>query len=210
MSTFFLHDVCRHRMATDGPGVNTLVALAGCPASCRYCLNAEILKKQKVRRGTTEQLLKKVSQDACYMLATGGGVVFGGGEPLLQSEAIRDFGEKKPSWMKLLIETSLQAEEQAVRDLIAYTDLWIIDVKAEDPKIYQTYTGLSPVRMLHNLEVLIGEVPEKCLVRVPAIPGFVTEEEADRYAARLKKTGCQKIDRFTYTIRETEEDNREI
>ena len=29
----------RHRLATDGKGVTTLVAFSGCPLRCKYCLN---------------------------------------------------------------------------------------------------------------------------------------------------------------------------
>ena len=31
--------ISRHRIATDGKGVTTLVAMHGCPLSCRYCIN---------------------------------------------------------------------------------------------------------------------------------------------------------------------------
>lgn len=35
--------VARHRLATDGDGVTTLVAFHGCPLHCRYCLNPQSL-----------------------------------------------------------------------------------------------------------------------------------------------------------------------
>ena len=31
-------------MKTDGRGITTLVALAGCPLACPYCINGELLK----------------------------------------------------------------------------------------------------------------------------------------------------------------------
>ncbi len=33
----------RLRMGTDGAGVTTLVAGAGCPLSCRWCINRRLL-----------------------------------------------------------------------------------------------------------------------------------------------------------------------
>lgn len=36
--------ICRHRLATDGQGVTTLVAFHGCPLRCRYCLNEQCLR----------------------------------------------------------------------------------------------------------------------------------------------------------------------
>ena len=32
----------RHRMATDGEGVTTLVAGAGCPLHCKWCINKKV------------------------------------------------------------------------------------------------------------------------------------------------------------------------
>lgn len=29
----------RHRFSTDGNGITTLIALAGCPLKCKYCIN---------------------------------------------------------------------------------------------------------------------------------------------------------------------------
>lgn len=47
MSGFQVMEINRHRMRTDGKGVTALVALAGCPLSCPYCINAELLKDQR-------------------------------------------------------------------------------------------------------------------------------------------------------------------
>ena len=205
MTDFFIHGNCRHRMATDGPGINTLAALAGCPASCRYCINQAVLKRTDARRVSPEALLDEVMQDACYMLVTGGGVTFGGGEPLLQHEAILAFARLKPVWMKINIETSLQAETVRVDSLVPFVDQWIVDAKAEKPDVYKSYTGLDKDRLVRNLAYLKSAALPRLTVRVPAIPGFVTEEEADSYAQRLREDGFSKIDRFTYIIRKTPE-----
>lgn len=198
---FHVLAVRRHRMGIDGSGINTLAALSGCPASCRYCLNAEVLSRGKWKDMTPEQLLEEVSVDMCYMLPTGGGVTFGGGEPLLQSRAIEAFAAIRPAWMKLNLETSLQADEEAVERLIPHTDLWIIDLKAPDEETYKRYTGLSKRAAERSLELLQKNVPERCRLRIPAIPGYVTEEAADNYAERLAERGFKNIERFSYVVR---------
>ena len=38
----------RHRLGTDGVGVTTLVAGAGCPLRCRWCINARLLREAPV------------------------------------------------------------------------------------------------------------------------------------------------------------------
>ena len=40
--TFPLLALNRHRMATDGEGVTTLVAGAGCPLHCKWCINKKV------------------------------------------------------------------------------------------------------------------------------------------------------------------------
>lgn len=75
--------VSRHRLGTDGAGVTTLVGFRGCPLGCRYCLNPECVSDGvKTLYLTPEELYNRVKQDRLYFLATGGGVTFGGGEPL--------------------------------------------------------------------------------------------------------------------------------
>ena len=207
MTDFFIHGNCRHRMATDGPGINTLVAIAGCPASCRYCINKAVLKRTDARRVSPEALLAEVMNDACYMLVTGGGVTFGGGEPLLQHEAILAFARIRPAWMKINIETSLQAELIRVDSLIPFVDQWIVDAKAQDPKVYERYTGLTQDKLVRNLALLKDSVPDRLTVRVPSIPDYVSVQEADAFAEQLEKEGFLKLDRFAYIIKDAPEMN---
>lgn len=82
-NTYPLIAICRHRIGIDGDGVTTLVGGAGCPLSCRWCLNKNELKNAVPEWVTAEELLSRVKQDDLYFRATGGGITFGGGEPLL-------------------------------------------------------------------------------------------------------------------------------
>ena len=66
--------ISRHRIATDGKGVTTLVTMHGCPLSCHYCLNPQCKDEAtKFRDYTPQQLLSEVANDNLYFLATGGG-----------------------------------------------------------------------------------------------------------------------------------------
>ena len=42
--------VSRHRMGIDGKGVTTLVAGAGCPLRCRWCINQKLLARDRCER----------------------------------------------------------------------------------------------------------------------------------------------------------------
>ncbi|MBR2653322.1 MAG: radical SAM protein, partial [Lachnospiraceae bacterium] len=96
---FPLLALARLRMGTDGKGVTTLAAGAGCPLSCRYCINKRLLKEAPREDVTAEELIEKIRIDDLYFRATGGGVTFGGGESLLHAAFIGRFKELcPPEW----------------------------------------------------------------------------------------------------------------
>jgi len=95
----------------DGTGVTTLVAFHGCPLNCKYCLNAQSLSPKGIwKRFSPEELFKAVNKDDLYFRATGGGVTFGGGEPLVSCKEIllfrNIFMNRGKKW-KINIESSL-------------------------------------------------------------------------------------------------------
>ena len=55
----------RHRMATDGVGVTTLVCFHGCPLRCKYCINSFSFAPDTRRTDmTAEELYQKVKDGA--------------------------------------------------------------------------------------------------------------------------------------------------
>jgi len=76
----------------DGPGIRTVVFMQGCMLRCKYCHNPDTwsLHSETSREYTPEQLMKRILRGKPYFEATGGGVTFSGGEPLLQHEFLLD------------------------------------------------------------------------------------------------------------------------
>ena len=153
--------ISRHRLAIDGEGVTTLVAFHGCPLCCKYCLNPQSLSKdtQCIER-TVEELIDEVRIDQLYFLATGGGITFGGGEPLLNSMFIRAFCEQCPKEWRISIESSLNVPRKNVEDVLPFVWEWIIDIKDMNPEIYKAYSGISNERVIDNLRWIASEHPE--------------------------------------------------
>ncbi|MBO4324004.1 MAG: radical SAM protein [Lachnospiraceae bacterium] len=200
-----LINIARLRMETDGDGVTTLVAAAGCPLSCKYCINRPILeRKDNIRQVSPEELLGMVSIDDLYFQATGGGIVFGGGESLLHAAFIRDFAAIMPKEWKLIVETSLNVPEENLRLVMPYADYYIVDIKETDSEIYRAYTGADGEQAYRNLRLLADSgLADKVKVRVPLIPGFNTPDDCRRSAERLQEIAqFDKIDIFSYIIRE--------
>lgn len=195
--------ISRHRISIDGDGVITLVAFHGCPLSCRYCLNPHSLGPPgRFRKYTPEELYAEVRIDELYFVATNGGVTFGGGEPCLRSQFIREFRELcGPEW-RLNLETSLNVPAENVKALLPVVNTIIIDIKDMNPDIYHSYTGQSNDLVLDNLRLIAAAGRQQdCIVRIPLIPNHNTN--ADREASRkaLEAMGFGKFDFFTYIIR---------
>ena len=194
--------VSRLRIGVDGEGVTTLVAFKYCPLKCEYCLNpGALLKDNQCRVHTPETLYSELRKDELYFLATGGGVTFGGGEPLLWSGFIREFRKVcGPDW-KINLETSLNVPSAAVQELIPVADCWIIDIKDMDPGIYFRYTGKDNGKVLDNLRLLAGEgLAGRCVVRIPSIQGYNTPADVLRSEAVVRELDFEKIDKFKYDI----------
>lgn len=190
----------RLRMQTDGRGITTLVIFHGCPLRCRWCINAFTLAPEtKFRRMTAETLYEATRQDALYYLATGGGVTFGGGEPLLQADFLKEFRQLCGSQWHLCAETSLNVPWEKVQTAAECIDEFIIDCKDTDPEIYLRYTGRDNALVMENLQKLLSLVgSERMLLRLPLIPEFNTEADRKNSLDRLKAMGFTRFDLFAY------------
>lgn len=168
----------RHRMGTDGTGISTLVLFYGCPLNCRYCLNPRCKNKDtQCTSINPEHLVEILSVDDIYFQSTGGGVVFGGGEPLLQAEYINAVCKIMPKEWKKRVETSLNVSWDKVELLIPYIDQWIIDIKDSHQEIYKEYTGGDGLIVYENVMRLHEKIgKERITIRIPEIPGYNTEE----------------------------------
>lgn len=193
----------RLRMQTDGKGVTTLVCFHGCPLRCRYCINPfSFVEDTKRESLTPKQLYDRVKIDALYFLATGGGVTFGGGEPLLYGRFLQEFREICGQDWHLCAETSLNVPREQVELAAECIDHFYVDCKDTNPDIYRRYTGRNNEKMLENLRFLLSLVgPERITVRLPLIPEYNTEEDRQHSRDALQKMGIQKFDLFTYRVK---------
>lgn len=177
------------------------MALFGCPCKCRYCINLDILSLNKYKEYTVSELLSLLLLDYCYYVGTGGGVTFGGGEPLLQKDVILEFKRQSPQAMHVNVETSLNTE--VTDDIFKELDELIIDVKSLNPSIYKAYTGLDNEKVLSNLK-RIAELgfQNKCHIKIPVIPSYTTKEMAQKDRECLKEQGFENIEILDYVIRD--------
>lgn len=196
--------VNRHRMASDGKGVTTLVGFYGCPLRCRYCLNPQCFsKEERFPERFVDELIKEVSIDNLYFLATDGGVTFGGGEPLLQSDFICEFREKCPKEWNICVETCLNVPQKNVEAVAEFISEWYVDVKVMNSEIYKSYTGKDNNRVIENLRWIASQkdMAKKVIIRLPLIKDFNRDEDRDNSEKELRGMGFTRFDRFTYQVR---------
>ena len=201
MKTFKVQAVNRHRQEIDGKGITTLIGLAGCPLQCEYCINKDILSQHPIKEYTEKELMSAIMIDWCYFIATGGGVTFGGGEPLLQSEMILKFMDILPENIKVNIETSLNCDNEFMEYVLQYADEIFIDVKSMKEDIYKKYTGRSNEITRKWLEyIATHNLQDKCVIRIPRILGYTFKEDLAYSVQHIRSMGFTKIDLFDYII----------
>jgi len=199
-----LLSLVRLRMGTDGSGVTTLVAGAGCPLHCRWCINARLLAEAPAEMVTAESLLERVKIDDLYFRATGGGICFGGGESLLHTDFIQRFREIAPAEWRITVETSLAVPAENVLGAVDAVDTFIVDCKDMDSGIYHRYTDGDSTLMTENLRRLLQKAgPDRILVRVPLIPQYNTAEDQARSAEILREMGIRRLDLFNYVVQDS-------
>lgn len=190
----------RHRMGTDGKGISTLITFYGCPLNCKYCLNPQCkIESTPCAYIEPNDLVNLLMVDDIYFKSTGGGIVFGGGEPLLNAEYIKEVCDLVPLQWKIRIETSLNVKWDKIELLLPYIDQWIIDIKDSNTEIYKNYTGADNLKVYDNVLRLSHKTgKEKLLIRIPKIPNYNTEKNIQESVKLYSNLG--NIDIFNYKI----------
>ena len=202
--------VSRLRMGLDGRGVTTLVTFMGCQLSCKYCLNERCHGKVYEDDGATpckgilmltpQQLYDIVKKDNIYFQATGGGVCFGGGEPLEHPEFIMEFRKLCGTRWKITVETALACHPHNIELLAPIVDHWIVDIKDMNPRIREKYTGRVGDSAHQLCYLKQYGIVDNVTIRVPHIPGFNTDEDVKRSIEQVKILGFKDIQEFEYLV----------
>ena len=194
----------RHRLTTDGEGVTTLVAFHGCPLHCKYCLNPQCLSPDGVLRTITpSELYSEVEIDDLYFMATGGGICFGGGEPLLHSKFIVEFAKiMNPEW-NIVLETSLNVPLKQLEMVAPLVKEFVVDVKDMDEQTYKAYTTQGNALVTSNLKwIAENGYAAKTLIRLPLIPYYNTEAAQEESRKQIESMGFHRFDKFEYIVKQ--------
>lgn len=124
----------------DGPGIRVVIFLQGCPLRCIFCHNPETWSLDSDNTMTPEETVNFIKKYKNYF-DKDGGVTFSGGEPLLQPEYLL---ETLKLCKKENIHTCLDTSGvyiKNIEEILNYTDLVILDIKAIDNEGYKQITN---------------------------------------------------------------------
>lgn len=187
----------------DGPGIRVTVFLKGCPLKCSWCHNPEgistfpetVLQTNRIgdrefnsnvetgKYYTVDNILEILDKERVFINQSEGGVTFSGGEPMLQTEFLREaLMACKANGYHTSVDTSGYSSTDNYNSVIPYTDLFLFDIKHLDEEKHFESTGVSNISILDNYRKLLASGKDM-MVRIPVIPGFNDDPE---HLVRLK------------------------
>ena len=199
----------QHFSTGDGPGIRTTVFLKGCNLHCPWCHNPETISaashtltfahaNRTQTYGcvmTAQQVLAQVLEDEDFYRASGGGVTFSGGEPLLQADGVAEVAKALGAQgIPVVVDTAGCVPWERFATVLDVTDLFYFDYKTPYPDAYREVVGGDQALVYGNLCRLIASGAH-VHVRVPLIPGINTSAEACAKACeQLCKAGVRQVD----------------
>lgn len=168
----------------DGPGIRYVVFLQGCKLRCLFCHNPETWKMEEKNMTTAEELIDKIKRYKNYF-GKEGGVTFSGGDPLCQPEFLLEcLKQCKQEGIHTCLDTSgVGCNKEFYPEILSYTDLVILDIKAVTPEAYKKMTGY-PMKDFSEFLELCQKLEKKLWLRQVIVPGINDTEE---YILELKK-----------------------
>lgn len=183
----------------DGPGLRYVVFMQGCSLRCLYCHNPETWKLNMGDKTTPQEIIDDILKYKNYYL--NGGVTFSGGEPLMQPEFLIEC-------LKLCKENNLHTAIDTAGvgiknfdEILKYTDLVILDIKAIDEKMYHKVTG-GNIKNFEKFLCYLNKSNTKVWIRSVIVPGINDTRE---YILNLNKyiekiSNVEKVELLPYHL----------
>lgn len=161
----------------DGPGIRFVIFLQGCPLRCKFCHNPDTwnVKEKKIEE-KAQDVLKRIERYRNYF-GKKGGVTITGGEPLIQSEFVLElFKLCKKAGIHTALDTSGYIFTDKVKEILEYTDLVLLDIKAIDKEVYKELTKVELENTIKFAEYL-KEIKKPTWIRHVVVPGITDDDQ---------------------------------
>ena len=166
----------------DGPGVRFVIFLQGCPMRCKYCHNPDTWKMHGGHVRSAQSLIQEYERNRAFY--TKGGITVTGGEALMQIDFLLElFQLAKQKQIHTCLDTSgityrpgESDYNRKLDELMAVTDLVMLDIKHIDPVHHKDLTGHDNANILAFAKYLEAkQVP--VWIRHVVVPGITDDEK---------------------------------
>ncbi|MGQ4483773.1 pyruvate formate-lyase-activating protein [Streptomyces sp. SAS_276] len=162
----------------DGPGTRFVLFVSGCPLRCLYCANPDTWHMRDGEEMSVDAVMDEIGKFRRFVTAAGGGVTLTGGEPLLQSAFTAEVLRRcKEAGLHTALDTSGFLGARATDELLADTDLVLLDIKSFDVNTYRKLTGgeLAPTL---NFATRLDRLEVPMWIRYVLVPGWTDDLES--------------------------------
>ncbi|ALB44950.1 MULTISPECIES: glycerol dehydratase activator DhaB2 [Clostridium] len=169
-----------------------------CKRCVESCLNGALVLEGK--KYSVEEIIKELKKDSVQYRRSNGGITLSGGEVLLQPDfAVALLKECKAYGWHTAIETAMYVNSEAVKKVMQYIDLAMIDIKSMDDEVHKKFTGVSNNIILKNIK-LSDQLTKEIIIRIPVIEGFNADLKSIGEIAQFSKslTNLKRIDLLPY------------
>ena len=142
-----------------------------------------------------EKVLAVIERDAGFYEASGGGVTFSGGEPLVQADFVVAIARAcRQRAIHTALDTSCHASWTTVAKVLPWIDLLLCDIKTFDSKRHEELTGVPSEGILENLRRADASGC-RSWIRRPVVPG-VNDSADDLEATAAFAATLRNLERF--------------
>ncbi|MBC7226524.1 MAG: glycyl-radical enzyme activating protein [Thermoflexales bacterium] len=128
------------------------------------------------REWTPEALFAEIEKDRVFYETSGGGVTFSGGEPMRQSDFVREVARLcREAGISVALDTCGAAPWERYEEVLPFMDLVLYDLKIWDPDRHRAATGVDNARILENAR-RIAAAGHPMWIRTPVIPSYTADE----------------------------------
>lgn len=163
----------------DGPGIRFVVFAQGCVMRCKYCHNPDTWELKGGKEIPAEEIANEALKYKSYF-SSNGGVTVSGGEPLLQIDGLIElFKLLKQKNIHTCVDTSgicFRKNDERYEQLLALTDLFLLDIKHIDEEAHKTLTGHSNTAPLAFAKYL-SDHGKPMWIRHVLVPGITDIDE---------------------------------
>jgi len=167
----------------DYPGkIGCIIFSGGCNLRCPFCHNPCLVFDPASQPRVTEKEFFHFLERRRGLLE---GVVFSGGEPLLQAAFCAElFRLLKRECIHTAVDTCGEVPWSAFETVLPVADLFLFDFKHPDSEAHRRLTGSGNGRIKANL-LRLGRNGCPVEIRIPLIPGLNMEDETLKRSAEF-------------------------